>query len=67
MQVDINSNMLAAVYIYMCLYVCLRMYAAAMGVSVVLQHIPLRDSVCGLVGSVSAGCHRHSGGHAAGW
>lgn len=38
-----------------------------MGVPVVLQHISLWDCVCWLLGSVSAGRHWHSGGHAAGW
>lgn len=45
--------------------VCLR--SAAMGVPVVLQHFPLWDRVRRLLGSVFAGCHRHSRGHAAGW
>lgn len=66
-RVDINSNIRASVYLYMCLCVCTCMYAAAMGVPVVLQHIPLRDRVCRLLGSVSAGGHGRSGGHAAGW
>lgn len=39
----------------------------AMGVPAVLQHIPLWDRVRRFLGSVSAGCHWHSGGHAAGW
>lgn len=50
-----------------CLYVCICMYAAAMGVPVILQHIPLWDCVRWLLGSVYAGCHRHSRGHAVGW
>lgn len=41
--------------------------SAAMGVPVVLQHFPLWDCVRRLLGSVSAGRHRHSRGHAAGW
>lgn len=38
-----------------------------MGISVFQQHVPLRDHMCRLVGSVSAGGHRHSGGLDAGW